>query len=169
MNVKYHLSQEMITQFTVMIALKIINQKEVREVVEGLGVEVQVAMEETTAVVEDLEEIDHLEKCTKQLVETVAMNVKYHLSQEMINQFTVMIALKIINQKEVREVVEGLEVEVEEVMEEITAVVEDLEEIDHLEKCTKRLVGIVVMNVRYHLNQEMINQSIVTNVFQIIN
>ena len=54
-------------------------------------------MEETTAVVEDLEEIDHLERCTKQLVETVVMNVKYHLNQETINQFTVVTALKIID------------------------------------------------------------------------
>jgi hypothetical protein len=97
MNVKYHLSQETINQFTVVTASRIINQKEVKEVVEDLGVEVQVAMEETTAVVEDLEEIDHLEKCTKQLVGTVVMNVKYHLSQETINQFTVVTALKIID------------------------------------------------------------------------
>jgi len=86
----------------------------------------------------------------------------------MINQSIVMIASRIINQKEVKEVVEDLEVEVKEAMEEITEVAEDLEEIDHLEKCTKRLVEIVVMNVRYHLNQEMINQSIVMIVFQII-
>ena len=37
MNVKYHLSQETINQFTVVIASKIINQKEVIEVVEDLG------------------------------------------------------------------------------------------------------------------------------------
>jgi len=94
MNVKYHLSQETINQFTVVTASRIINQKEVKGDSE---VEVQVAMEETTAVVEDLEEIDHLEKCTKQLVGTVVMNVKYHLSQETINQFTVVTALKIID------------------------------------------------------------------------
>ena len=80
-----------------MIVSKIINQKEVKEVVEDLEVEVQVVMEEITAVVEDLEEIDRLEKCTKQLVEIVAMNAKYHLSQETTNQFIVMIVSKIIN------------------------------------------------------------------------
>ena len=80
-----------------MIASRIINQKEVKEVVEDLEVEVEEAMEEITAVVEDLEEIDHLEKCTKHLVGTVVMNVKYDLSQETINQFTVVIALKIID------------------------------------------------------------------------
>ena len=81
-----------------MIVSRIINQKEVKEVVEGLEVEVQAVMEETTAVVEDLEEIEHLEKCTKQLVEIVEMSVKYHLSQEMINQFIVMIVFQIIKE-----------------------------------------------------------------------
>jgi len=166
MNVKYHLSQETINQFTVMIASRIINQKEVKEVVEDLEVEVQEVMEETTVVVADLEETDHLEKCTKQLVEIVVMNVKYHLSQETINQFIVTIASRIINQKEV---VEDLEVEVQEVMEETTVVVADLEETDHLEKCTKQLVEIVVMNVKYHLSQETINQFIVTIASRIIN
>jgi hypothetical protein len=170
MNVKYHLSQETINQFTVVIASKIINQKEVKEVVEDSEVEVQVAMEETTAAVDDLEEIDHLEKCTKQLVETAVMNVKYHLSQETINQFTVVIASKIINQKEVKEVVEDSEVEVaaEAAMEETTAVVDDLEEIDHLEKCTKQLVETVAMNVKYHLSQETINQFTVVIALKII-
>jgi hypothetical protein len=69
----------------------------VKEVVEDSEVEVQVAMEETTAVVEDLEEIDHLEKCTKQLVETVVMSVKYHLCQKTLDLYIVTIALKIIN------------------------------------------------------------------------
>ena len=137
MSVKYHLSQEMINQFIVMIVSRIINQKEVKEVVEDLEVEVQAVMEEITAVVEDLEEIEHLEKCTKQLVEIVVMNVKYHLSQETTNQFIVTIASRIINQKEVKEVAEDLEVEAQEVMEETTAVVEDLEETDHHERCTQ--------------------------------
>ena len=78
-----------------MIVSRIINQK---EVVEDLEVEVQAVMEETIAVVEDLDEIEHLEKCTKQLVEIVEMSVKYHLSQEMINQFIVMIVFQIIKE-----------------------------------------------------------------------
>jgi hypothetical protein len=86
----------MINQFTVMTASRSINQKEVKEV-EDLEVEEQVVMEETTVVVEDLEEIDLPERCIKQLAVTVVMNVKYHLSQEMINQFTVMTASRIIN------------------------------------------------------------------------
>ena len=76
---------------------------------------------------------------------------------------------QIIKQKEVKEMVEDLEVEVPVDMEETTVVVEDLEENEDLEKCTKQLVEIVVMNVKYHLNQEMRDQFIVTNVFQIIN
>jgi len=118
-------------------------------------------------VVEDSEEIDHLEKCTKQLVETVVMNVKYHLSQETINQFTVVIASRIINQREVKDDSE-VEVAAEAAMEETTAVVDDLEEIDHLEKCTKQLVETVVMNVKYHLSQETINQFTVVIALKII-
>ena len=38
------------------------------------------------------------EKCTKQHAEIVAMSVKYHLSQEMINQFIVMIVFQIIKE-----------------------------------------------------------------------
>ena len=87
----------------------------------------------------------------------------------MINQFIVTNVFQIINQKEVKEMVEDLEVEVPVDMEETTVVVEDLEENEDLEKCTKQLVEIVVTNVKYHLNQEMRDQFIVTNVFQIIN
>ena len=76
---------------------------------------------------------------------------------------------QIINQKEVKEMVEDLEVEVPVDMEETTVVVEDLEESEDPEKCTKQLVEIVVTSVKYHLNQEMRDQFIVTNVFQIIN
>jgi hypothetical protein len=54
-------------------------------------------MDETTVAVDDLEEIDHLEKCTKQLVEIVVTSVRYHLCQKMLDLYIVMIALKIIN------------------------------------------------------------------------
>jgi hypothetical protein len=98
MNVKYHLSLVMTNLFTVLIVSKIINQNEVIVVVEDLVEEVQVDMEETTEVVLDSEEVieDHA-KCTKQLVEIVAMNVKYHLSLVMTDLFTVLIVSKIIN------------------------------------------------------------------------
>jgi hypothetical protein len=61
--------------------------------------EAQVDMVETVAVVEDLKTEDH-EKCIKQPVETVVMNVKYHSSQDKINQSIVVIASRTIDQKE---------------------------------------------------------------------
>tara|TARA_B100000953_G_scaffold233575_1_gene194931 strand:+ start:4012 stop:4374 length:363 start_codon:yes stop_codon:yes gene_type:complete len=97
-NVKYHLSQETTNQSIVVIASRIINQIELKEVVDDLEIEVLVVTEEITAVVGDLEEIDRLEKCTKQHVETVATNVKYHLSQEIPDQFIVQTALKTISE-----------------------------------------------------------------------
>jgi len=123
------------------------------------------------------EEMTDLERCTKQLVEIVAMNVKYHLSQEMINLFTVMIVFKIINQKEVKEVVEDLVVEEQVVMAEMTEVdqvvmaemTEVEEEMTDLERCTKQLVEIVAMNVKYHSNQEMLDQFIAQTVSKTIN
>ena len=55
-------------------------------------------MIEMIEVVLDSEEtIEDHAKCTKQLVETVVMNVKYHLSLVMIDQFTVLIVSKIID------------------------------------------------------------------------
>ena len=60
--------------------------------------EVLVVMVEIIVVVEDSVEIDHLEKCIKQFVVIAVMNVKYHLSQETINQFTVMIVSRIIDE-----------------------------------------------------------------------
>ena len=104
-NVKYHLSQETINLFTVTIVFKIINQKEVKEdmteVVEDLVVEEQVVMAGTTEMDHDLvveeEEMTDLERCIKQPAEIVATNVKYHLSQEMLDQFTVPTVSKIIN------------------------------------------------------------------------
>ena len=98
MNVKYHLSQEMINLFTVMIVFKIINQKEVKEEVEDLVVEEQVVMAEMTEVDHALveEEMIDLERCIKQLAEIVAMNVKYHLNQETPDRFIVQTVSKII-------------------------------------------------------------------------
>ena len=40
---------------------------------------------------------EDLERCIKQPAEIVATNVKYHLSQEMLDQFTVPTVSKIIN------------------------------------------------------------------------
>ena len=83
-----------------------------------------------------------------QNVEIVEKIARFHLSLVMTNQFIVTIASKTINQKEMTVVVEDLvetvvvedlvEADVEpEDMAEIAVVVEDLEETDHHEKCTK--------------------------------
>ena len=100
-NVKYHLSQETINLFTVTIVFKIINQKEVKEETKEVVEEEQVVMAGTTEVDHDLvveeEEMTDLERCIKQPAEIVATNVKYHLSQEMLDQFTVPTVSKIIN------------------------------------------------------------------------
>jgi len=98
-----------------------------------------------------------------QLVETVASNAKFHSSQDRTNQSTATNVFQSINQKaEEAQVVEDLEAEV--VAE--VATEEALTE-DH-EKCTKRLVETVVMNVKYHSSQNKTNQSTAQNVFRSI-
>ena len=112
-----------------------------------------------------MEETDHHVKCTRQHVVIVAMNVKYHLSQDKTSQFIVMTASRIINQNEVTAVEADLveTVVVEDLVE--TVVVEDLEIEDHV-KCTKQPVETVAMNVKYHSNQVEKNQFIVMTAFQ---
>ena len=50
------------------------------------------------------ETIGH-EKCTKQPVEIVAMNVKSHSNQKMLDQSIVMIASRTTNQKDLKETI----------------------------------------------------------------
>jgi hypothetical protein len=111
---KFHLNLVMTNQFIVMIASKITNQQEttvaeadlveaaVDDMVEIETVDAEPAdMVETAVAVEaDMVETDHQEKCTKQLVEIVVMNVKFHSNQAETNQFIVMIVSKITNQQE---------------------------------------------------------------------
>ena len=92
------------------------------------------------------------------LVEIVANNAKSHLSHDKISQFTVVTVSRNINHK--TEVAEDLGAE-EALAEEV-----DLTE-DH-EKCTRRLVEIVVRNVKFHSSQKETSQSIVANVFKVI-
>ena len=54
-------------------------------------------------------------------------------------------------------------------MAEIAVVVEDLEETDHQERCTRLHVQNVEKNVRFHSNQMEKNQFIVTTVSKIRN
>ena len=94
--VKFHLNQDKTNLSIVTNVFKIINlPDQAADLVAEIEVPDMVA--EMTEV-EDLRE-DH-EKCTKQPVETVAMNVKYHLSQDKTNQSIVMTASRITNQKE---------------------------------------------------------------------
>ena len=94
-----------------------------------------------------------------QLVETVASNAKFHSSQDRISQSTVTNVFQSINQHlEEAQVVEDLEAEV--------ATEEALTE-DH-EKCTKRLVEIVVKIVKFHSSQNRISQSTAANAFKVI-
>ena len=57
-------------------------------------------MAEIAVVVEDLEETDHQERCTRLHVQNVEKNVRFHSNQMDKNQFIVMNAFEIVNQKE---------------------------------------------------------------------
>jgi len=100
-----------------------------------------------------------------QLVETVVSNAKFHSSQDRTNQSTVTNVFQSINQHlEEAQVVEDLEAEAAE--EVVLAEEVDLTE-DH-EKCTKRLVEIVVKIVKFHSNQNRTSQSTAANAFKVI-
>ena len=98
-----------------------------------------------------------------QLVEIVASNAKFHSSQDRTNQSTVTNVFQTINQQaEEAQVAEDLEVEVAAEVATEEALTEDHE------KCTKRLVEIVVTNVKFHSSQNKTNQSTAQNVFRSI-
>ena len=100
-----------------------------------------------------------------QLVETVASNAKFHSSQDRTSQSTVTNVFQSINQHlEEAQVVEDLEAEV--VLAAEVATEEALTE-DH-EKCTKRLVEIVVKIVKFHSSQNRTSQSTAANAFKVI-
>ena len=145
-------------------------------------------MAEITVAVEDLEETDHQERCTRLHVQNVEKNVKFHSNQLDKNQFIVMNVSKTINQKEatvadladvaVADLVETVavadmeetemaDVAVADLVE--TVAVEDLEETDHQERCTRLHVQNVEKNVKFHSNQMDKNQFIVMNVSKTIN
>ena len=125
-------------------------------------------MAEITVAVEDLEETDHQERCTRLHVQNVEKNVKFHSNQMDKNQFIVMNVSKTINQKEATVAVADLaDVAVADLVE--TVAVEDLEETDHQERCTRLHVQNVEKNVKFHSNQMDKNQFIVMNVSKTIN
>ena len=99
-NAKFHSSQDRTNQYTVVTVSRNTNHK---TEVEDLAEEAQVAevaedlaAEEALAEEVDLTE-DH-EKCTRQLVEIVVRNVKFHLSQKETSQSTVANVFKVIKE-----------------------------------------------------------------------
>ena len=101
------------------------------------------------------------------LVEIAVSNVRFHSSQEEINQSIVVNAFRNINHKtEEEDLAEEAQVAEDLVAEEALAEEVDLTE-DH-EKCTKRLVGIVVKIVKFHSSQNRTNQSTAVNAFKVI-
>ena len=97
------------------------------------------------------------------LVEIVASNAKFHLSQDRTNQSTVTNVFQSINQHlEEVQVAEDLEVEVAVEGETEEALTEDHE------KCTKQLVEIVVKIVKFHSSQNRTSQSTAANAFKVI-
>jgi len=116
MNVKSHLSQDKTNQSIVTIVFQIINRQEATVAEEDLAaaedLDLEVAVEEdlvievaqdTVVEMIEVEEdlvIEDLAKCTMQLVEIVEMSVKSHLSQKMVDQFTVTNASQIIETRE---------------------------------------------------------------------
>ena len=178
-HVRFHLSQDKTNQFIVTTVSKTTNQQEMT-VAEADLADVAVEDMEETAVVEDLEETDLHERCTKQHVQNVEQNVKFHSNQTEKSQFIVTIASKTINQKAATvveaDLVETVVVEdlVEAAVEpadmaETDVVVEDLEEIDLQERCTRLHVQSVEQNAKFHSNQVEKNQSIVMTASRIIN
>jgi len=98
-----------------------------------------------------------------QLVEIVASNAKFHLSQDRTNQSTVTNVFQTINQHlEEVQVAEDLEAEVAAEVATEEALTEDHE------KCTKQLVEIVVKIVKFHSSQNRTSQSTAANAFKVI-
>ena len=108
-NAKFHLLQEETSQFIVANVFRSINHKteEVPVAVDLAAEEVPVAVDlaaEEVPVAADMVEVGVLdltegpEKCTKQLVETVVRNAKFHLSQNKASQSIAMNVLKAIRE-----------------------------------------------------------------------
>ena len=99
-NAKFHLSQDRTNQSIVVNAFKSINRRTEEE---DLAEEAQVAEEAEDLAAEEAlaEEVDLTEdheKCTRQLVEIVVRNVKFHSSQKEISQSTAVNVFKAIKE-----------------------------------------------------------------------
>jgi hypothetical protein len=95
-NAKFHSSQDRTNQYTVVTVSRNINHKTEEE---GLAEEAQAA--EVAAEVAMAEEVDLTEdheKCTRQLVEIVVRNVKFHSSQKETSQSIAANVFKVIKE-----------------------------------------------------------------------
>ena len=93
-NAKFHSSQDKTSQSTVTNVFQSINQHlEEVQVAEDLVEEAALAEDlvEEAALAEEAALTEDHEKCTKQHVETVVMNAKFHLSQNRTSLYTVRI------------------------------------------------------------------------------
>jgi thioredoxin-like negative regulator of GroEL len=105
-NAKFHSNQDKTSQSIAMNVFQTINHKtEVVQVAEDLAVEVaaevaQVAADlaAEVALAEEVTLIEDHEKCTKQLVEIVRKNVKFHSNQEETSQSIAVSVFKIIKE-----------------------------------------------------------------------
>jgi len=96
-NVRFHLSQDKTNQFIVMTVFLITDQKEATEEEADLA---ETVVAEDLAVEEAVEvasEIEDPVKCTKQHVQIVETNVRFHSNQMEKNQFIVMTAFPVTN------------------------------------------------------------------------
>ena len=90
-NAKFHSSQDKTSQSTVTNVFQSINQHlEEVQVAEDLAEEVALAedLAEEVALAAEADLTEDHEKCTKQHVETVVMNAKFHLSQNRTSLYT---------------------------------------------------------------------------------
>ena len=96
-NAKFHLNQDRTNQSTVTNVFQSINHKaEEAQVVADLAAEV--AAEVVAEVVAEVALTEDHEKCTKLHVEIVAKTVRFHLSQNKINQSIVANVFKTIKE-----------------------------------------------------------------------
>jgi hypothetical protein len=109
-NVKFHSNQDKTSQSIAMNVFQTINQHlEEAQVVEDLEAEVAVEVAQVAAdlvaqvaaevaLAEEVTLIEDHEKCTKQLVEIVRKNVKFHSNQEETSQSIAVSVFKIIKE-----------------------------------------------------------------------
>ena len=105
-NAKFHSNQDKTNQSIATNVFQIINQNpEEVQVAEDLAVEVAVEVAQVAAdlaaevaLAEEVTLIEDHEKCTKQLVEIVRKNVKFHSNQEETSQSIAVSVFKIIKE-----------------------------------------------------------------------